>query len=61
MTVIEIIKKYGLEDFDKRYKNLLGESRDTAFPLDELKNMEVKGVKVDIPTMEAVIILQTVR
>lgn len=61
MTVLEIIKKFELEDFDKYYKNAFGEPRDLAFKFEELKNMEVKGVDINFPTGEVTITLQTIR
>ena len=60
MTVLEIIKEFHLEDYDKHYKNVFGNSRDIAFSLEELKHMEVKAVSVNFPTMEATITLKTV-
>ena len=49
MTVIEIIRKYGLQDFDKSYKNQYG--NDCNFiPLDYLPTMEVKSISINFPT-----------
>jgi len=59
MTVLELINKYDLGDFDKHYKNLYGNLRDTAFSLEELKQIEVKAVSINFPTMEATITLKT--
>lgn len=61
MTVIEVVKKYDLGDYSKHYKNLLGNSRDTAFPITELKDMEVKSIDINFPTQEATITLKTFR
>ena len=59
MTVLEVINKYDLGDFDKHYENLHGNSKDLAFSLEELKGMEVKAVSINLPTMEATITLKT--
>ena len=39
ITVLEAVKKYGLEDYDKHYENLFGDKRDIYFPLDKLAKM----------------------
>ena len=43
MTVIEAVKKYGLEKSDKFYKDQHGMKHDLDIPLDKLKDMEVKA------------------
>lgn len=52
MTVIEVVRKYGLEDFAKSYKNVYGNSVNLK-NLDELAQAEVKAVSVNLPTQEA--------
>ena len=52
MTVIEVIRKYGIEDFEKTYKNQYGNSRN-LIPLDKLPKMECKGIHINFPTKEA--------
>lgn len=59
MTVIEVIKKFGLEDFSKYYKNANGTPRNVSFPLMELVDLEVKGIDVNFPTNEVTITLKT--
>lgn len=59
MTVTELINQYNLAGYEKHYLNLYGNSRDTSFPLSELKDMEVKGVSINFPTKEATITLRT--
>lgn len=59
MTVIEVIKKYGLEDFKKSYKNVFGEARDTFYNLKTLANIEVKGISINFPTSQVTITLKT--
>jgi hypothetical protein len=59
MTVLEVVRTYNLELYAKHYKNVLGNSRDVAFPLAELTNMEVKSVSINFPTNEATITLLT--
>lgn len=59
MTVLELVRTYGLEDFSKHYKNVLGISRDTAFIITELKDMKVKSVSIDFLAREANITLDT--
>ena len=54
MTVIEVVSKYGLGDFDKHYKNQYGNDRD-LMNIMKLKDMEVKSVNINFPTQEAVI------
>lgn len=54
MTVIEVIRKYGLEDFSKSYLNQSGNSRN-LIPLDKLTQMEVKGININFPTNEVTI------
>lgn len=54
MTVIEVIRKYGLEDFKKTYRNQYGNSCN-LMKLDKLAQMEVKGVGINFPTQEVTI------
>lgn len=54
MTVIEIIKKYGLEDFEKEYHNQYG-NLCNLINLDDLKNMEVKSIAINFPTQSVTI------
>lgn len=54
MTLIEVIKKYGLEDFAKFYHNQYGCSCNLK-NLDKLKHMEVKAVSINFPAKEATI------
>lgn len=49
MTVLEIIKKYSLEDYAKDYKNQYGNFCNLV-NLDELKGMEVKSIDIHFPT-----------
>lgn len=49
MTVLEIIKKYNLEDFEKDYNNQYGNFCN-LIKLEDLKNMEVKGININFPT-----------
>lgn len=53
MTVIEVVKKMGLEDFTKRYKNIFGKRVDTKYPLDILPHLEVKVVNINFITKVA--------
>lgn len=46
MTVIEAIRKYGLEKCIKHYKDQYGNTHDTDIPLNELAKMEVKAVTI---------------
>lgn len=55
MTVIEIIKKYGLEDYDKHYKNVYGNSCDLEFSIEELAKKKVKAIDINFPTEEVAI------
>ena len=53
MIVIELIKKYGLEDYKKQYKNVYGNQVDvTSLTFAELVAKEVKGVYINFPTKE---------
>lgn len=54
MTVLEIIKKYELEDYDKSYKNVYGNSCN-LINLDELKEIEVKDIYINLRTNTATI------
>lgn len=54
MTVIETVKKYGLELFEKEYQNQYGNSCN-LMNLEELKNMEVKSINIHFPTNHATI------
>jgi hypothetical protein len=54
MTVLELVKNYGLGDFDKHYKNQYGNSCD-LMNIFKLKDMEVKGISINFPTKEATI------
>ena len=54
MTVIEVVRKYGLEDFSKHYRNQYGNSCDTM-DIMKLKDMEVKGISINFPTNEVTI------
>lgn len=54
MTVIEVVRNYGLENFEKTYKNQYGNSRN-LIPLDKLPTLEVKGISINFPTKEVTI------
>ena len=54
MTVIEVVKKYGLEDFSKTYRNQYGNSCN-LMNLDKLKSIKVKGISINFPTQEVTI------
>ena len=54
MTVIEVVKKYELEDYEKHYKNQYGNARD-LIPIDKLMHMKVKGISINFPTQEVTI------
>ena len=54
MTVIEVVRKYELELFRKEYKNQYGNPCN-LINLDELKDMEVKGVDINFPTNQVTI------
>ena len=58
MTVLEVVKKYGLEDYKKSYKNLLGNDRN-LLPLAQLADMEVKSISINFPTNEVTITVVT--
>lgn len=58
MTVIEIIKKYELEDYSKTYKNAYGVTRNFV-PLDKLAATEVKDISINFPEKEVVITLRS--
>lgn len=49
MTVLEVVKKYNIEDFEKTYNNQYGNSCN-LMKLDELMNMEVKSINIHFPT-----------
>ena len=49
MTVIEIVKKYGLEDFAKDYNNQYGNFCN-LIPLKDLMKLEVKAININFPT-----------
>ena len=57
MTVIEAVKKYGLEKSAKYYKDQYGNRHDTDIPLTELMNKEVKAVTIYTFYDEAEIII----
>lgn len=46
MTVIEAVKKYGLEKSDKFYKDQHGMTHNLDIPLDKLKDMTVKSLTI---------------
>lgn len=52
-TVTETVKKFGLEIFDKRYKDPNGRWHNTDIPLTDLAQMPVKDVYVNFPMEEA--------
>ena len=52
MKVVEVVRKYGLEDFKKTYKNPLGNSYN-LINISELSEMEVKSVNIHFPTKSA--------
>lgn len=54
MKVIEVIRKYSLEDFRKTYRNQYGNSCD-LMNLEKLTKMEVKSVSINFPTQEVTI------
>ena len=54
MTVIEVIRNYGLRKFEKTYKNQYGNSCN-LIDLYELAQMEVKGISINFPTKEVTI------
>lgn len=54
LTVTETVKKFGLEIFDKRYKDQYGRSHNTDIPLIDLAQMPVKDVYVNFPMEEAI-------
>ena len=54
MTVLEVVRKYGLGDFTKTYHNQYG-NQCNLMNLDKLMHMEVKGVNINFPTQEATI------
>lgn len=60
MTVLETIRKYGLEDFRKSYKNACGKARNCSYPLDRLCGMRVEGIQINFSTKEACITLTVV-
>ena len=49
MTVVETIKKYGLELFEKSYQNQYGNFCN-PMNLEELKDAEVKSIDIHFPT-----------
>ena len=51
MKVIEVIRKYSLEDFKKDYKNTLGNSYNLV-NIDSLEDMEVKSININFPNKE---------
>lgn len=54
MTVLEVVKKYGLEDFTKHYDDVYG-CRCNLLNLDDLKTRRVKAIRINFPTKEATI------
>ena len=54
MTVIEVVKKYGLEDFSKEYNNQYGNFCN-LIPLNKLMYMEVKAISINFPTNQVTI------
>lgn len=59
MKVIDIIKSLKLQDFEKHYENLYGDSRDTYFNLDKLAEMPVYKMDVNFGAQEATFVLDT--
>lgn len=57
MTVLETIRKYGLEDYEKKYTNQYGNRVDTAFPLQDLIYKEVKSLYIHFPTNSCEIVV----
>lgn len=51
-TVTETVKKFGLEVFDKYYKDANGRWHNTDIPLMDLGNMLVKDVYINFPMEE---------
>ena len=54
MKVIEVIRKYGLEDFAKDYNNQYGDFCN-LISLDKLVDMEVKAININFPTNHCII------
>lgn len=49
MTVIEVVRKYNLEDCVKDYKNQYGQPCNLT-NIDKLKQTEVKSIDINFPT-----------
>lgn len=58
MTVLQVIKKYKLESFDKKYTDLNGKSHDLD-NLDELMKRRVRDVYIDVRFEFAIICIIT--
>lgn len=55
MTVLEVVKTYHIEDFEKDYKNVYGNCINTKYPLDKLAKMDVKDVYINLMIKTATI------
>lgn len=55
MNLIEVIKMYHLEDFQKQYKNPYGNDISIKYPLDTLAKMEVKDMYINLKMNTATI------
>ena len=54
MTVIEVVRHYGLGDYAKAYNNQYGNFCN-LINLDKLAKMEVKGISINFPTKQVTI------
>lgn len=57
MTVLEVVRQYGLADYSKAYYSANGNRCDTRYPLDKLTGMLVKSISINFPTKEVKITL----
>ena len=55
-TVLDVIKRCGLEEFDKRYTDVYGQSKNLE-NLDKLKTLRVRSAYINFPTNEVEIIV----
>lgn len=55
MTVIEVVKAMQLADYAKAYKDVYGQCVDLKYPLDKLKDMEVKDLYINLKQKTATI------
>ena len=61
MTVLELVEKYGLQDYAKTYESVYGNTVDTKYPLEQLTKMQVKDVSINFMVKKATITILEVK